>query len=106
MLVETKIKPKLTDDSSRTQIQFNTFTRWINEQLKPVNKQIDDLQSCFNDGLSLIYLIEILSNKKLPRINKKPLLRLHKLENISIALDFLENVERIKIINIGNIFCF
>ena len=54
-----------------------------------------------SDGLSLIALIEVLSQKKVPRYNKRPNFRSQKLENVSVALDFLENVERIRLVNIG-----
>ena len=35
------------------------------------------------------------------RFNKKPMFRSQKLENVSVALDFLENIERIRLVNIG-----
>jgi filamin len=56
----------------------------------------------FSDGLNIIALIEVLSHKKLPRHNRKPMFRSQKLENVSVALDFLENVERIKLVNIDS----
>ena len=60
------------------------------------------LQMDFSDGLNIIALIEVLSHKKLPRHNRKPMFRSQKLENVSVALDFLENVERIKLVNIDS----
>uniref|UniRef100_A0A3B5MQG6 Calponin-homology (CH) domain-containing protein n=1 Tax=Xiphophorus couchianus TaxID=32473 RepID=A0A3B5MQG6_9TELE len=39
----------------------NTFTRWINEHLKCVNKRIVDLQLDLGDGLRLIALLEVLT---------------------------------------------
>ena len=73
----------------------NTFTRWANEHLKQANKQIDDLQVDLGDGLKLIALLEVLSGKRLPRHNKKPVFRTQKLENVTIALKFLEMEVRI-----------
>jgi len=91
---------ELSDDAPWKRIQQNTFTRWANEHLKLVNRHIDDLQAELSDGLNLIALIEVLSQKKLPRYNKRPNFRSQKLENVSVALDFLENTERIRLVNI------
>ncbi len=65
-------------------------------------KYFFSLQVDFSDGLNIIALIEVLSHKKLPRHNRKPMFRSQKLENVSVALDFLENVERIKLVNIDS----
>ena len=92
---------ELADDAPWKRIQQNTFTRWANEHLKLVNRHIDDLQTELGDGLNLVALIEVLSQKKVPRYNKRPNFRSQKLENVSVVLDFLENVERIRLVNIG-----
>lgn len=83
------------------QIQENTFTRWANERLKSVGRHIDDLQIDLSDGLNLISLMEILVNKKLPRYNHRPQFRSQKLENVSVVLDYLENIEKRRLVNIG-----
>ena len=92
---------ELSDDAPWKRIQQNTFTRWANEHLKLVNRHVDDLQLEFSDGLNLIALIEVLSQKKVSRYNKRPNFRSQKLENVSVVLDFLENTERIRLVNIG-----
>ncbi|CAF0892142.1 unnamed protein product, partial [Didymodactylos carnosus] len=91
---------ELADDAPWKKIQQNTFTRWANEHLKLVNRHVDDLQTDFSDGLNLIALIEVLSQKKLPKHNRRPNFRSQKLENVSVVLDFLENTERIRLVNI------
>uniref|UniRef100_A0A3B3XLZ0 Calponin-homology (CH) domain-containing protein n=1 Tax=Poecilia mexicana TaxID=48701 RepID=A0A3B3XLZ0_9TELE len=79
----------------------NTFTRWINEHLKCVNKRIVDLQLDLGDGLRLIALLEVLSQKKMYRkYHPRPNFRQMKLENVSVALEFLER-ENIKLVSIG-----
>ena len=99
--IDEEMQRELAEDAPWKKIQQNTFTRWANEHLKLVNRRIEDLQWDLSDGLNIISLIEVLSHKKLPRHNKKPMFRSQKLENVSVALDFLENVERIKLVNIG-----
>ena len=96
---------ELADDAPWKRIQQNTFTRWANEHLKLVNRHVDDLQSELGDGLNLISLIEVLSQKRVPKYNKRPNFRSQKLENVSVVLDFLENMERIRLVNIGKFSC-
>ena len=90
----------LAEDAQWKRIQQNTFTRWANEHLKTVDKYIGNLETDLSDGLRLIALIETLSGKRLPKHNKKPTFRSQKLENVSVALKFLEH-EGIRIVNIG-----
>ncbi len=100
--IDEEMQRELAEDAPWKKIQQNTFTRWANEHLKLVNRRIEDLQVDFSDGLNIIALVEVLSHKKLPRHNRKPMFRSQKLENVSVALDFLENVERIKLVNIDS----
>nr|XP_012143519.1 PREDICTED: filamin-A-like [Megachile rotundata] len=90
----------LQEDAQWKRIQQNTFTRWANEKLKAANKHIDDLESDLSDGLRLISLIEVLTQKKLPKHSQRPTFRSQKLENVSVALKFLDD-EGIRIVNIG-----
>jgi filamin len=66
-----------------------------------VNKAVTDLSTDFSDGLRLIALVEVLAGKKLPPYNKRPKVRAQKLENVNIAIQFLKNEEKIRIVNIG-----
>ncbi|XP_061796901.2 filamin-B isoform X1 [Nerophis lumbriciformis] len=92
----------LADDAPWKKIQQNTFTRWINEHLKCVNKRIVDLQLDLGDGLRLIALLEVLSRKKMHhRFHQRPNFRQMKLENVSVALEFLDN-ESIKLVSIDS----
>ena len=92
---------ELAEDAQWKRIQQNTFTRWANEHLKTVEKHIGNLETDLSDGLRLISLIEVLSGKRLPKHNKRPNFRSQKLENVSVALQFLERTENIRIVNIG-----
>ncbi|PRP88458.1 filamin-C-like [Planoprotostelium fungivorum] len=82
-------------------IQKNAFTRWVNEHLKDRGLHVENIGKEFADGLKLINLLEIISNKKLGRHNRNPLVRPQKLENNTIALAFLKT-ENIKLVNIGS----
>ena len=91
----------LAEDAQWKRIQQNTFTRWANEHIKTVDLYIGNLETDLSDGLKLIALVQVLSGKKLPKYNKKPNFRSQKLENVSVALKFLEHDEGIRIVNIG-----
>uniref|UniRef100_A0A8C4EKZ8 Filamin B n=1 Tax=Dicentrarchus labrax TaxID=13489 RepID=A0A8C4EKZ8_DICLA len=92
----------LAEDAPWKKIQQNTFTRWINEHLKCVNKRIGDLQLDLGDGLRLIALLEVLSQKKMYRkYHSRPNFRQMKLENVSVALEFLDK-ENIKLVSIDS----
>uniref|UniRef100_A0AAQ4S922 Calponin-homology (CH) domain-containing protein n=1 Tax=Gasterosteus aculeatus aculeatus TaxID=481459 RepID=A0AAQ4S922_GASAC len=92
----------LAEDAPWKKIQQNTFTRWCNEHLKCVNKTVTDLQRDFTDGLKLISLLEVLSQKKMYRkSHSRPNFRQMKLENVSVALEFLDR-EHIKLVSIDS----
>uniref|UniRef100_A0A8C8G142 Calponin-homology (CH) domain-containing protein n=1 Tax=Oncorhynchus tshawytscha TaxID=74940 RepID=A0A8C8G142_ONCTS len=92
----------LAEDAPWKKIQQNTFTRWCNEHLKCINKSITDLQKDVGDGLKLIGLLEVLSQKKMYRKHhNRPNFRQMKLENVSVALEFLDG-EHIKLVSIDS----
>ncbi|XP_006631014.2 filamin-B isoform X2 [Lepisosteus oculatus] len=92
----------LADDAPWKKIQQNTFTRWCNEHLKCVNKRIANLQLDLSDGLRLIALLEVLSQKKMYRkYHQRPTFRQMKLENVSVALEFLDR-ENIRLVSIDS----
>uniref|UniRef100_A0A8C1F8L6 Filamin A, alpha (actin binding protein 280) n=1 Tax=Cyprinus carpio carpio TaxID=630221 RepID=A0A8C1F8L6_CYPCA len=92
----------LAEDAPWKKIQQNTFTRWSNEHLKCVNKRIANLQTDLSDGLRLIALLEVLSQKKMFRkYNQRPTFRQMQLENVSVALEFLDR-ENIKLVSIDS----
>lgn len=88
-------------DAEWKRIQKKTFTRWCNEHLKANLLKIDELTKDLSDGVKLIVLLELLSQKKLGRYNKKPRVHAQKMENVQLCLDFITKKERIRLVNIG-----
>lgn len=82
-------------------IQEKTFTRWINEHLAERGMKCENLKTDLADGLLLINLLEVLSDKQSKRYNKHPRINLQQMENITIALDFIKD-EGIQLVNIGS----
>ncbi|XP_077449769.1 filamin-C-like isoform X4 [Stigmatopora argus] len=92
----------LAEDAPWKKIQQNTFTRWCNEHLKGVHKRMLDLQKDLADGLRLIALLEVLSQKNMYRkYHARPNFRQMKLENVSVALEFLER-QHIRLVSIDS----
>ncbi|XP_077181563.1 filamin-B isoform X2 [Paroedura picta] len=92
----------LAEDAPWKRIQQNTFTRWCNEHLRCVNKRIGNLQFDLSDGLRLIALLEVLSQKRMYRkYHQRPTFRQMQLENVSVALEFLDK-ENIKLVSIDS----
>ena len=104
-LLNNKLRKMETSDWKR--IQQRTFTRYVNHHLKDKGLKIEDLQTDLSDGLKLIALVEKLSGKNIQRFNKTPIFRTQKLENVSIALNHMEN-EGVTLVNIdkGDTFIF
>mmetsp|Transcript_3193 Transcript_3193/g.5956 ORF Transcript_3193/g.5956 Transcript_3193/m.5956 type:complete len:312 (+) Transcript_3193:97-1032(+) len=81
-------------------IQQNTFTRWVNDELKYRGLFCKNLETDLKDGLKLINLIEVISGKKIGKYNKHPVIIQQKMENLNIALNFLVK-EGLKFVNVG-----
>jgi len=83
-------------------IQKTTFCRWANERLKSTGLEINDLETDLSDGVRLIRLVESLAGVKMKqRYNAKPTTRTQKFENVTVCLQFLEQEQKVRIINIG-----
>ncbi|CAB3406891.1 unnamed protein product [Caenorhabditis bovis] len=100
---EEEVVPAIRhDDAEWKIIQQNTFTRWVNNHLQKAGESINNLETDLSDGLKLIALAGVLSQKNVGKYNKKVNFRSQKLENVSLALNFFQYEENIKIINIGH----
>ena len=87
------------------EIQANTFRNWVNEHLKQAGDMgggpVVDLAEDFRDGTRLCALVEVLTQRRLPRWNPRPANQHHHLENVSTALQAIE-ADGVKLVNIGN----
>lgn len=85
----------------RESVQKKTFCKWINSHLVRANCKISDLYSDLRDGKKLIKLLEILSGERLPKPTKGKM-RIHCLENVDKALQFLLREQRVHLENLGS----
>lgn len=80
-------------------VQVKVFTRWANRFLSERVLKINDLKTDLCDGVMLINLTEIISKDDLGKYVKNPKMKLQKLGNIDIALQYLRKHVRLE--NIG-----
>nr|CAG8587834.1 2247_t:CDS:10 [Entrophospora candida] len=82
-------------------IQQKTFTKWFNSKLAIKDiPPIEDLYRDVSDGVRLIELLEIIGDLSFGRYNKKPKLRIQKVENVNKALEFIKH-RGVPLTNIG-----
>ena len=66
MAEESQEGPRLAD-KGWIEVQKNTFRNWVNEKLKDTPYKVEVLEKDFDDGITLIKLLEGLSKKKMHR---------------------------------------
>ena len=81
-------------------IQRQTFTNWVNEQLRESDLSVNDLNTDFCDGIRLCALMEVLVKGKIGRYKKKPINQHQYLDNVSVALSVMVK-DKITLVNIG-----
>jgi cortexillin 1/2 len=86
-----------TRDQSWQIAQEKAFTAWMNETLAQRSMRVTNLRVDLPDGFKLASFLEILSGKKIQtKIDAKPASRIQKIQNLHIALTFLEKEMELK----------
>ncbi|KAJ2607529.1 alpha-actinin [Coemansia sp. RSA 1365] len=88
-------------DNSWEAVQSKTFTKWVNARLAENSLgPLDNICTDFSDGTALVQLLEIIGDASLGRFNRNPRMRIQKVENVNLALDFIRS-RKINLTNIG-----
>lgn len=81
-------------DDAWIKIQQKTFTKWMNGHLRKRGFTIiENAQTDFDTGIKLMQLVNALYGLDIPKHNKDPKMRPHKLDNIAVALNMVEKAE-------------
>jgi len=72
-------------------VQIKAFTSWLNGYLGKRNMLINNIATDMGDGVKLINFLELLSEQKMKsRYSEHPPSRIEKIQNLHLALTFLE----------------
>eukprot|EP01087_Luapelamoeba_hula_P000809 TRINITY_DN1059_c0_g1_i1.p1 TRINITY_DN1059_c0_g1~~TRINITY_DN1059_c0_g1_i1.p1 ORF type:complete len:531 (+),score=150.75 TRINITY_DN1059_c0_g1_i1:111-1703(+) len=86
-------------EGETARLHEKTFRAWANSQLRRRNLKLEkSLADSFHDGLMLINLLEVISGEKCTaKYNRSPEKDIHRLENITIAIDFVKKFVQVNI---------
>lgn len=89
-------------DKKWEQVQIKAFKSWVNSTLEKKNiPPVEDLKTDFQDGVRLCNFLETVSNKRIGKYDTKPSHQIQKIQNLSIALQFVQNVLEVKLVSLG-----
>jgi hypothetical protein len=82
-------------------IQSHTFANWVNDKLRVLDLEVEDLGQDFRDGILLCRLMEVLKGRKIGRvINKKNLNHYEAAGNLALAMEAMKS-DDVRLVNIG-----
>jgi len=79
-------------------IQYQAFLDWVNHFLAKRDIEVFDLTMSFSDGVNWINLVECVSEMSVGRYSRNPKHTGQKLDNIKVAINFMEHNWKLKIL--------
>jgi actinin alpha len=87
-------------DKAWERTQKKTFTAWVNSHLRKLGSNIEEIGTDFSDGIKLAQLLEVIAGDKVEKLNKKPTMRIHKIQNTGQCLKFIAD-KGVKLVGIA-----
>ena len=72
----------------------------LNANKSSSSYHVASLRDDLADGVTLAKLLEVLSQKKVRGVQKSPALKAHYIDNLVLCLDFIRQVEGVKLVSI------
>jgi actinin alpha len=76
------------------------FPAWCNSHLRKVGTNIEEISTDFSDGIKLAQLLQVIAGDKVDKINHKPTMRIHKIQNTGVCLKFIAD-KGVKLVGIA-----
>jgi actinin alpha len=76
-------------DKAWERTQKKAFTAWINSHLRKLGSSIEEIATDFSDGIKLAQLLQVIAGDKVEKLNLKPTMRIHKIQNTGQCLKFI-----------------
>jgi len=87
-------------DKAWERTQKKTFTAWVNSHLRKVGTNIEEIGTDFSDGIKLAQLLQVIAGDNVEKLNKKPTMRIHKIQNTGQCLKFIAD-KGVKLVGIA-----
>jgi Ca2+-binding EF-hand superfamily protein len=87
-------------DKAWERTQKKTFTAWVNSHLRKVGTNIEEIGTDFSDGIKLAQLLSVIAGDNVEKLNKKPTMRIHKIQNTGQCLKFIAD-KGVKLVGIA-----
>eukprot|EP01104_Vermistella_antarctica_P002503 TRINITY_DN12740_c0_g1_i1.p1 TRINITY_DN12740_c0_g1~~TRINITY_DN12740_c0_g1_i1.p1 ORF type:complete len:898 (+),score=381.01 TRINITY_DN12740_c0_g1_i1:140-2833(+) len=82
-------------------VQIKAFKSWLNGHLKQSGRVVEDLNTDLCDGVALCIFLETSTGKRLPRWDKTPKIEIQRIQNLSIAINFIMRDLGVRLVGIG-----
>lgn len=79
---------------------FFSFAAWVNSHLRKVGTNIVEIDQDFSDGIRLAQLLQVIAGDKVEKLNSKPTMRIHKIQNTGQCLKFIAD-KGVKLVGIA-----
>lgn len=82
-------------------VQVKAFTSWLNGYLEKRDLKVESVEQDLQDGIKLLIFLEMATGKSLGRWDKNPKMQIQKVQNLNLALNYMQKDLGIKLVGIA-----